>query len=62
MLFTGALTVPVERGGAKPSICVVLSSSFLFNHVSVKARIEALLYSCMWLTLACNSSILLRRE
>lgn len=42
------------------SMCSVLSLLFLFNHISAKAKIEAVLYSCTWL--ACNSSIFLCGE
>lgn len=55
-----------RRGGEKPSMCSALlsslSSSLLFNHDSVNARTEAVLYPCGWLTQACSSSSLERRD
>lgn len=68
LLFTYRHTLPpccfpvrsrslsILRGGEKPFMCSVLSSSLLFNHDSVNARTEAVLYSCRWLTQACSSS------
>lgn len=36
-----------RSGGAKPLMCSVSSSLLLFNHISLNARIEAVLYSCI---------------
>ena len=67
MLFASEITVsvPIQSywgGGAKPSMYSELSLSLLFSQVSVKARMEAVLYSCRWFMLACSSSRLLRSE
>lgn len=48
-----------RSGGAKPSMCTMSSLSSLFKHISVNARIEAVLYLCKWLKLACSSSVFL---
>ena len=57
VLFAGQLSVTVESQGL--FMCNMSSLLFLFNHVSVNARIED---SCMWVTLACRSSVLLCKK